>query len=224
MITMKRTCFIRKVLIIASLLVAQMLNAQNTMRIHYKDGTRGDVPIAQIDSITFVDGEGGEGEKVQVKELTGSWLWGNVAQGYYELLTFNVDKTYTGYDNYFTYGFDTMTYGYYSVYGAMLNMWSNGFGYQHRYNWFITALTDNALGVMTKMGPFTYYKLQPEVIRLKVNESLTCVEGDSFVFADGVVVSIEDNKLRGVAVGETYIQELKATSKQIVSYKVVVEG
>ena len=45
-----------------------------------------------------------------------------------------------------------------------------------------------------------------------------------FLFADGVVVSIEDNKLRGVAVGETYIQKLKATSKQIVSYKVVVEG
>lgn len=224
MITMKRTCFIRKVLIIASLLVAQMLNAQNTMRIHYKDGTRGDVPIAQIDSITFVDGEGGGGEEVQVKELTGSWLWGSVTQGYYELLTFNVDKTYTGYDNYFTYGFDTMTYGYYSVYGAMLNMWSNGFGYQHRYNWFITALTENALGVMTKMGPFTYYKLQPEVIRLKVNESLTCAEGDSFVFADGVVVSIEDNKLRGVAVGETYIQKLKAASNHIVSYKVVVEG
>ncbi len=224
MITMKRTCFIRKVLIIVSLLAAQMLNAQNTMRIHYKDGTRGDVPIAQIDSITFVDGEGGGGEEVQVKELTGSWLWGSVTQGYYELLTFNVDKTYTGYDNYFTYGFDTMTYGYYSVYGAMLNMWSNGFGYQHRYNWFITALTENALGVMTKMGPFTYYKLQPEVIRLKVNESLTCAEGDSFVFADGVVVSIEDNKLRGVAVGETYIQKLKAASNHIVSYKVVVEG
>ena len=224
MIKMVRTYVIRKALFVASLLGAQMLNAQNQMRIHYKDGTRGDVPIAQIDSITFVDDEGGEGEEMQVKELTGSWLWGNMAQGYYELLTFNVDKTYIGYDNYFTYGFDTMTYGYYSVYGAMLNMWSNGFGYQHRYNWFITALTDNALGVMTKMGPFTYYKLQPEVIRLKVNESLTCTDGDSFVFADGVVVSIEDNKLRGVAVGETYIQKLKATSKQIVSYKVVVEG
>ena len=194
MIKMVRTYVIRKALFVASLLGAQMLNAQNQMRIHYKDGTRGDVPIAQIDSITFVDDEGGEGEEMQVKELTGS------------------------------YGFDTMTYGYYSVYGAMLNMWSNGFGYQHRYNWFITALTDNALGVMTKMGPFTYYKLQPEVIRLKVNESLTCTDGDSFVFADGVVVSIEDNKLRGVAVGETYIQKLKATSKQIVSYKVVVEG
>lgn len=49
-------------------------------------------------------------------------------------------------------------------------------------------------------------------------------EKTSFLFADGEVVSIEDNKLRGVAVGETYIQKLKATSKQIVSYKVVVEG
>ena len=149
---MEKTHIIRKALFVALILGTQMLNAQNTMRIHYKDGTRGDVPIEQIDSITFVDDEGGEGEEVQVKELTGSWLWGNVAQGYYELFTFNADKTYIGYDNYFTYGFDTMTYGYYSVYGAMLNLWSNGFGYQHRYNWFITALTENALGVMTNDG------------------------------------------------------------------------
>lgn len=220
---MEKTHIIRKALFVALISGTQMLNAQNTMRIHYKDGTRGDVPIEKIDSITFVDDEGGEGEEVQVKELTGSWLWGNVAQGYYELLTFNVDKTYTGYDNYFTYGFDTMTYGYYSVYGAMLNMWSNGFGYQHRYNWFITALTENALGVMTKMGPFTYYKLQPEVIRLKVNESLTCAEGDSFVFADGVVVSIEDNKLLGISPGTTYVQMQSATMSRIYAYKVIVE-
>ena len=216
-------CIVLALFIIFIIFISPSLSAQNQMRIHYKDGTCGDVPIEKIDSITFVDDEGGEGEEVQVKELTGSWLWGSVTQGYYELLTFNVDKTYIGYDNYFTYGFDTMTYGYYSVYGAMLNMWSNGFGYQHRYNWFITALTENALGVMTKMGPFTYYKLQPEVIRLKVNESLACAEGDSFVFADGVVVSIEDNKLLGISPGTTYVQMQSATTNRIYAYKVIVE-
>ena len=216
-----RMCFM--LVAITAICFSWEVKAQNTMRVHYTNGGKIDIPIAQIDSITFVDGEGGEGEEVQVKELTGSWLWGNMAQGYYELLTFNVDKTYTGYDNYFTYGFDTMTYGYYSVYGAMLNMWSNGFGYQHRYNWFITALTENALGVMTKMGPFTYYKLQPEVIRLKVNESLACAEGDSFVFADGVVVSIEDNKLLGISPGTTYVQMQSATTNRIYAYKVIVE-
>lgn len=220
---MEKTHIIRKALFVALILGTQMLNAQNTMRIHYKDGTRGDVPIEQIDSITFVDDEGGEGEEVQVKELTGSWLWGNVAQGYYELLTFNADKTYTGYDNYFTYGFDTMTYGWWGQLGAMLTLQSNGFGYYRRYNWYIMALTENALGVMTKMGPFTYYKLHPEVIRLKVNESLTCAEGDSFVFADGVVVSIEDNKLLGISPGTTYVQKQSATTNRIYAYKVIVE-
>ena len=220
---MEKTHIIRKALFVALILGTQMLNAQNTMRIHYKDGTRGDVPIERIDSITFVDAEGGGEEEAQVKELTGSWLWGSAEMGYYELLTFNADKAYTGYDKYFIYGFGTMTYGYYSVYGAMLNLWSNGFGYQHRYNWFITALTENALGVMTKMGPFTYYKVQPEVIRLKVNESLACADGDSFIFADGVVARVEENKLFGISPGTTYIQKQSAATNRIYAYKVIVE-
>ena len=105
--------------------------------------------IEQIDSITFVD----ESDVSQVEgSLTGSWLWGDADADYYELLTFNEDKTYTGYDNYFTYGFDTMTYGWYAQVGAMLTLQSNGFGYNRRYNWFVKGLTGNALDVMTKMG------------------------------------------------------------------------
>ena len=194
--------------------------AQDTMRIHYKDGRHSDVAIEQVDSITFV--KGGDAPAAEAT-LIGSWLWGSQEQGYYELLTFNEDKTYTGYDNYFTYGFDTMTYGWWGQLGAMLTLQSNGFGYYRRYNWYITTLTENALGVMTKMGPFTYYKLQPEVIRLKVNESLTCAEGDSFVFADGVVVSIEDNKLLGISPGTTYVQKQSATTNRIYAYKVIVD-
>lgn len=197
--------------------------AQSHVRVHYKNGSRVDIPIADVDSLTFVDAEV-DSVGVGRAELTGSWVWGNVEQGYYEVLTFGSDRTYTGYDNYFTYGFDTWTYGFYSQYGAMLTMWSNGYGYQRRYNWFVTALSENVLEVMTKMGPFTYYRLQPEMVRLKVDgEPLSCGEGDSFVFADGVIAAIEDNKLKGVAEGSTYIQKYDAATKKILSYKVVVE-
>ncbi len=195
--------------------------AQDTMRIHYKDGRHSDVAIEQVDSITFV--KGGDAPAAEAT-LIGSWLWGSQEQGYYELLTFNEDKTYTGYDNYYIYGFDTMTYGWWGQMGVMLTLQSNGFGYYRRYNWYITALTENALGVMTKMGPFTYYKLQPEVMHLKVNgEPLVCEGGDSFVFADGVMVAIQENKLVGLFAGVTYIQKHIAASNRIVSYKVVVE-
>ena len=74
------------------------LSAQAHMRIHHKGGGHSDVPIAQIDSITFVDSDDMHVEEVK---LTGSWLWGNAETGYYESLTFNKDKTYTCYDNYF---------------------------------------------------------------------------------------------------------------------------
>lgn len=198
------------------------LIAQNSMRIHQKDGAYWDVPIGQIDSITYVNSLA-DTTKTVVKELTGSWLWGNVEQGYYELLTFNEDMTYTGYDNYFSYGFDTMTYGFYSQYGTMLTLWSNGFGYNRRYNWYIMDLTENALEVMTKMGPFTYFRLQSEVIRMKVNESIECKGDDAFVFADGTVVSIEDNKLYGISQGTTYIQKKILESGLIYAYKVIVE-
>lgn len=193
-------------------------SAQNQMRIHYKGGTVSDVPIEEIDSVTFVKKD----TPAEEVTLIGSWFWGNVEQGYYELLSFNEDRTYTGYDYYFAYGFDTMTYGWWAQIGAMLTMQSNGFGYQRRYNWYITELTENALGVMTKMGPFTYYKVQPDTLNLQVNGTLTCQEGDSFIFADGVKVAIQDNKLVGLSTGETYIQKYIAASKQIVSYKVIV--
>lgn len=194
--------------------------AQDTMRIHYKAGGYSDVAIEQVDSITFVNG--GDAPAIEVS-LIGEWLWGNQEQGYYELLTINDDHTYTGYDNYFSYGFDTMTYGWWAQIGAMLTMQSNGFGYQRRYNWYLTELTENALGVMTKMGPFTYYKVQPETLHLQVNGTLTCDNGDSFIFADGVTATIQDYKLVGLFAGTTYIQKRIADSNTIVSYKVIVE-
>lgn len=177
--------------------------------------------IEQIDSITFVDGSD---LPVYERSLVGSWLWGDTEAGYYELLTFNDDKTYTGYDYYFTYGFDTMTYGWYVRMGSMLTLQSNGFGYNRRYNWFVIGLTSNALDVMTKMGQFIYYRLQPEVLHLQVDgESLACEEGDSFVFADGVIASIVDGKLKGITKGTTYIEKYNAEKNTSRAYKVVVE-
>ena len=193
-------------------------SAQNNMRIHYKGGAVSDIPVEEIDSITFVQKD----TPTEEVTLIGSWFWGSQEQGYYELLTFNEDRTYTGYDYYFAYGFDMMTYGWWTQIVSMLTLQSNGFGYQRRYNWYITELTENALGVMTKMGPFTYYKVQAETLTLQVNGTLTCQEGDSFIFADGVKVAIQDNKLVGLMSGETYIQKYIAASKQIVSYKLIV--
>lgn len=192
--------------------------AQHQMRIHYKGGTVSDIPVEEVDSVTFVQ------KNMPTEEVTliGSWFWGSQEQGYYELLTFNEDRTYTGYDYYFVYGFDTMTYGWWTQIGAMITLQSNGFGYYRRYNWYITELTENALGVMTKMGLFTYYKVQPETLNLQVNGTLTCEEGDSFIFADGVRATIQDNKLVGLSAGEAYIQKYIAASKRIVSYKVIV--
>lgn len=210
----------RSVIILCCLLgLSIACSAQNNMRIHYKGGAVSDIPVEEIDSITFVQKE------TPAEELTliGSWFWGCQEQGYYELLTFNEDHTYTGYDYYFEYGFDTMTYGGWAQIGAMLTLQSNGFGYQRRYNWYVTELTENALGVMTKMGPFTYYKVQPETLGLQVNGTLACEEGDSFVFADGVRTTIQDNKLVGLTVGETYIQKHIAASNAILSYRVIVE-
>ncbi len=194
--------------------------AQDAMRIHYKNGGHSDVVIEQVDSITFVKGDD---TPVAEVSLIGAWLWGSQEQGYYELLAINNDHTYTGYDNYFLYGFDLMTYGWWAQVGAMITLQSNGFGYQRRYNWYITELTENALAVMTKMGPFTYYKLQPETLRMQVNETLTCEVGDSFVFADGVTVAIQDNRLVGLAAGVTYVQKRIVANNAICSYKVVVE-
>ena len=126
--------------------------AQDYMRIHYKGGGYSDVAIEQVDSITFIKGDDAPSDSTTEVSPTGSWLWGSQEQGYYELLTLSEDHTYTGYDNYFLYGFDLMTYGWWTQIGAMITLQSNGFGYQRRYNWYITELTENALGVMTKMG------------------------------------------------------------------------
>ena len=211
---MKRTI----VLLCCLLGLTFICSAQNQMRIHYKGGMVNDIPIEQIDSVSFVQKD----TPAEEVTLIDRWFWGSLEQGYYELLTFNEDRTYTGYDNYFAYGFDTMTYGWWAQIGAMLTLQSNGFGYQRRYNWYITEMTENALGVMTKMGQFTYYKVQPETLNLQVNGTLTCEEGDSFIFADGVRATIQDNKLVGLMPGETYIQKYIAASKRIVSYKLLV--
>lgn len=194
--------------------------AQNTMRISYKDGNLTEIPIGQIDSISFIEKTV---ESIDAS-ITSEWFWGSVEQGYYEVLTFNEDHTYTGYDNYFSYGFDTMTYGYWGQIGAMLTLQSNGFGYQRRYNWYVTELTENALAVMTKMGPFTYYKLHPDTIHLKVGESMSCDNGESFIFADGVTVKIaDDGALAGVLPGTTYVEKYIALTNSIFAYKVIVK-
>ena len=215
-----RALYIRLLFISVLMISGLSCHAQTHFRIHHSSGGYTDVPLSQVDSITFVDGD----SIASVVELKGSWFWGSTELGYYELLTFNDDHTYTGYDNYFTYGFDTMTYGWWGQMGAMLTLQSNGFGYQRRYNWFIMGLSENALEVMTKMGSFTYYRLQPEVITLQAGgEPLTCSDGDSFIFADGVVTTISDNKLQGIAPGVTYIQKRLAANNSILSYKVIVE-
>ncbi len=215
----------RQASLLLSIFVAMLFSsesyAQTYMRIHLKGDSHNDIPIEQIDSITFVDGSE---EPMEKASLMGSWVWGDTEAGYYELLTFNDDKTYTGYDNYFTYGFDTMTYGWYKQMGSMLTLQSNGYGYKRRNNWFVMGLTGNALDVMTKMGRFVYYRLQPEVIRLKVGGSpLAFSNGDSFVFADGVVARITEEGLQGVSMGTTYVQLYIAESNCIIAYKVVVE-
>lgn len=65
--------------------------AQDTMRIHYKNGGHSDVAIEQVDSFKFV--KGGETPAAEMS-LIGSWLWGCQEQGYYELLTINDNHTY----------------------------------------------------------------------------------------------------------------------------------
>lgn len=66
--------------------------AQTHIRIHLKSGEVSDVPIVQIDSVAFVNGEENQSEEAVLK---GSWFWGSTEAGYYELLTFIEDKTHT---------------------------------------------------------------------------------------------------------------------------------
>ena len=198
-----------------------MIVSQNTMRIHYKDGTEQDIAISQVDNITFVEKESHD-EKENVT-LIGSWLWAKKEVGYYELLTFNEDQTYTGYDYYFSYGFDTQTYGWYFLYGNMLTLQSNGFGYRRRYNWFVIGMTGNALEMMTNMGAYTYYRLQPETIYIQDGESSAVFDKeDMIVFADGIIVEAEGNQLVGKTQGTTYILVSIAGQDKILAYKVNV--
>lgn len=190
------------------------------MRIHYKDGTIQDILISQIDSLTFVEKENEEEEV----SLIGSWLWANKEAGYYELLTFNEDHTYIGYDKYFSIGFDIQTYGWFSQYGTMLTLQSNGFGYRRRYNWYIKSLTDNAFEVMTNMGVYTYYKLQQETIYIQESGTSFILEkGDHIVFADGVIVKAEGNKIVGLFQGTTYVLLYSQKMGKVLAYKVIVK-
>ena len=192
------------------------------MRIHYKDGTEQDIAISQVDSITFVEKNGHDEEENMT--LAGSWLWAKKEAGYYELLTFNEDQTYTGYDYYFSYGFDTQTYGWYSLYGNMLTLQSNGFGYRRRHNWFVTGMTGNALEVMTNLGAYTYYRLQPETIYIQDGGLSAIFDNEAnIVFADSFIVKAEGNQLVGKAKGTTYILVSIAEQNKIVAYKVIVK-
>lgn len=130
--------------------------AQNTMRVSQKDGTVIDIPIENVDSITFVNVEEPEGKA----SICGTWKWVGLEEGYSETLTFNADGTFTCVDNYFAYGFDSQTYGTYMFFGSMLNLRSNGYGYYRYYQWMVTELTEEKLTVLTKMGSFTYTKVK----------------------------------------------------------------
>lgn len=207
-------------LFILSVFTCPKIMAQNTMRIIYKDGSVYETPIENIESITFVEKDV---EQYEIS-LIGDWFWGNKEKGYCELLTFNKDWTYIGYDYYLEYGFDTCTYGTYMANGIMLNLWSNGYGYRRTYRWFVSALTDNALEVMTQMGTFTYYRVQPEIYALKVGEeSYECTGDDYYLFADGAKVSHNEGRLKGIAEGVSYILKYDTKSGLTMAYKVIVE-
>ena len=206
-------------LIIATIITVA-INAQSHMRIHHKGGWHSDVKIEQIDSVTFVDGSD---VPTAEESLIGSWFWGNTDAGYYEVLTFNKDRTYIASDYYMDYRFDTWTYGTYMANGVFLNLLSNGYGYRRIYRWFVTALTGNALEVMTQMGSFTYYRVQSEVYSLGIGEeSYACTGDDKYVFTDGVNVTEVDGKLKGISEGATYILKYNATLGLIIAYKVIV--
>ena len=194
--------------------------AQNTLRIHYKNGTTADVTIADVDSLSFIE----KTSEPATATLAGSWFWGNVEAGYYELATFNADNTFTAYDNMFSFGYETSAYGWYSQLGNMLVMRAYGYGYLRRYNWFVSTLTDNQLTVITEMGPFTYYRLQPDVIYMKVGDTLPLSQGDTLVFADGVTLQAANNSLKALLPGTTYILKSITATGHTWGYKVVVSA
>lgn len=150
---MKQNCL----LFIFLLLGIITMSAQNTMRVSLKDGTSVDIPIEQIDSVTFVIVEKEQPHEVS---LVGTWYWESLERGYSEILTFNVDGSFTCIDHYFGYDFDSTTYGTYMFFGSILNLRSNGYGYSLFHQWMVTELTETKLSVMTKMGRFTYDKVK----------------------------------------------------------------
>ena len=206
--------------VLFSILFTLKSDAQNVMRINYRDGSVYEVPVDRIDSVSFVK-KTTESNDVT---LVGEWLWGSREKGYYEVLTFNNDRTYTGYDYYLEFGFDTWTYGTYMANGILLNLWSSGYGYRRMYRWFVSALTENALEVMTQMGGFTYYRVQPEIYSLKIGEeSYECLDGEYYVFTDGVKVSDNMGRLKGIVEGTSYMLKYDAKAALIMAYKVIVE-
>lgn len=206
---------------IACLLTTGKSLCQTDIRVYFHNGHNEDFPIEEIDSISFVDKDDETHTEIS---LLGSWLYGSTEMGYYELLTFNEDRSYLGYDNYFTYGLETETFGWYFDMGNMLTLQSNGFGYQRTHRWFVTSRTKNALEVMTQMGRFVYYKLQNEVIHLSVSSSpFVCKNGEECIFADGVIVKVSHNQLVGLTEGISYVLILQSATNTIMAYKVVVE-
>lgn len=196
-----------------------LATAQNTMRINYKDGTVQNVDITRVDSITFVEMD----LKPQEASIVGEWMWGGLQEGYYEVIRFDQERTFTAEDCYFSYGFTNHTYGTYTYSGIQLNLLSNGIGYKRMNRWFVTYPSDNELEVMTQMGSFTYYRLQPETIRLKAwKDRLACEEGEVWSFADLTTAGIEDGQLVGLQPGTTYVQKLNTADNTTKAYKVEV--
>lgn len=140
---------------VAMLMGCLSVGAQSVMRVTQKDGTHVDIPVSEIDSISFVSADGvGEHEV----SLVGTWKWESREAGYSETLTFNADGSFTCLDHYFDYDADAHTYGTYRFFGAILNLLSNGYGYRQLHQWMVTELTEQRLTVMTKMGSFTYIR------------------------------------------------------------------
>ena len=197
-----------------------MAEAQNTMRIAYKDGTVQDIDITRVDSITFTDMP----QQEQETTIVGEWMWGGTVEGYYEVITFDSGRTYTALDCFFDYGYTNHTYGTYTYSGIMLNLFSNGIGYNRIHRWFVTFLSDHVLEVMTKMGSFTYYRVEPEVIRLKAgDEGLACGGNETWSFADSTTAGIRDGKLVGIMAGTTYVQQYNSATGSTKALKVIVE-
>lgn len=130
-----------------------ILNAQNTMRIHLKDGTPLDIPLENVDSISFIEVEQEQTEKATI---VGTWYWESKEDGYSETLTFNADGSFFCVAHYFSLGFETNTYGFYNLFGSTLKLWTNGYGIGRFQHWMIAELNESKMTVLTRMGSFTY--------------------------------------------------------------------